>query len=178
MKHCMIDTETLGLKPDAKILSIGAVMFDPREDELGAEFYAVFDRDSQPGRVEDEGTIAWWAKQSEEAKAALTRTPAIPMPTILKEFRDWWGRCGAKYPWANGAAFDIPLLENAYDPLSTPWKFYHVRDTRTIYWLGNTKPIRSTGHHDALEDAKAQALAVIRAYRLLKEAAPWKEPSD
>jgi hypothetical protein len=37
----MIDLETMGNKPNAPIVSIGAVFFEPSTGELGDEFYRV-----------------------------------------------------------------------------------------------------------------------------------------
>lgn len=39
MNHLMIDLETMGNKPAAPIVAIGAVFFAPKSSELGAEFY-------------------------------------------------------------------------------------------------------------------------------------------
>lgn len=39
VNHLMIDIETMGNKPTAPIVAIGAVFFDPQSSELGAEFY-------------------------------------------------------------------------------------------------------------------------------------------
>ena len=164
----MIDLETHDTRPTARILSIGAVMFDPREAELGDEFYAVLNFESQEGRTVSQATLDWWDLEGTEAAKALTRQPAEALQSALAKFRMWWDRCGAKYPWSHGATFDIGMLDHAYG-YKAPWKFWNVRDTRTMYWLANTKPVRQATHHDALEDAKAQALAVQRAWRLLKE---------
>ena len=41
MNHLMIDLETMGNKPNAPIVSIGAVFFEPSTGELGDEFYRV-----------------------------------------------------------------------------------------------------------------------------------------
>lgn len=35
MKHMMFDLETMGKKSSAPIVAIGAVLFDPRTNELG-----------------------------------------------------------------------------------------------------------------------------------------------
>ncbi len=53
----MFDLETLGKKPSATILTIGAVLFYPRTGELGEQFYtatpapAVVDKPSLPPHV-------------------------------------------------------------------------------------------------------------------------------
>lgn len=39
VNHLMIDLETMGNKPTAPIVAIGAVFFDPKSSELDAEFY-------------------------------------------------------------------------------------------------------------------------------------------
>ena len=41
MNHLMIDLETMGNKPNAPVVSIGAVFFEPSTGELGEEFYHV-----------------------------------------------------------------------------------------------------------------------------------------
>ena len=43
MQHLMIDLETLGTDPTAPIVAIGAVFFNPKTGELGAEFIATID---------------------------------------------------------------------------------------------------------------------------------------
>ena len=71
----MIDLETLATSPDAAILTIGAVRFDPFGRELTDpemdSFYVRVDLDScdEIGLVTNDDTIAWWANQSDEAKA-------------------------------------------------------------------------------------------------------------
>ncbi len=70
----MIDLETLATSPDASVLSIGAVKFDPFGDELNDQqmdsFYVRVDLDScdRLGLVTSDSTIAWWAQQSQEAQ--------------------------------------------------------------------------------------------------------------
>lgn len=39
MNNLMIDLETMGKKPNAPVVSIGAVFFDPQSGEIGPEFY-------------------------------------------------------------------------------------------------------------------------------------------
>lgn len=46
MNNLMIDLETMGKKPNAPIVSIGAVFFNPQSGELGPEFYAVVSLES------------------------------------------------------------------------------------------------------------------------------------
>jgi hypothetical protein len=166
----MIDTETLGTTPGSVILSIGAVMFGPAG--LGDEFYAPISLASctAAGLTIDPGTVAWWMKQSDAARAAAFRDDAEPLPVVLEQFTAWLNLVEAERPWAQGANFDPPLLEAAYRAcgMTPPWKFWAVRDTRTLYELADVKVDRARGtHHNALDDARAQAEAAVVALQRL-----------
>ena len=64
--HAMIDLETLATDPNATILTIGGVKFNPNtNEEPHSEFYYKLNVDEQEklGRTQDQGTIDWWGKQ-------------------------------------------------------------------------------------------------------------------
>jgi hypothetical protein len=168
----MIDTETAGTTPGSAILSIGAVMFGPAG--LGKEFYAPISLASctAAGLTIDPGTIAWWMKQSDAARAAAFRDDAEPLLVVLLRFAEWITTVGAERPWCQGANFDTPLLEAAYSicGMTPPWKFWNVRDTRTLYELADVRVDRAHGtHHNALDDARAQAEAAVVALQRLRD---------
>lgn len=170
MSDVMIDTETLGTRPGAAILSIGAVMFAP--DGLGESFYAPIDLSScaAAGLAIDPATVLWWMQQSDEARAAAFPVDAAPLQQVLLAFQAWFVAQEARYPWCHGATFDVPLLDAAYKAcgLTSPWEFWNVRDTRTLYDVAGVKVDRKTGtHHHALDDAINQAEAAARALRIL-----------
>lgn len=168
MRHVMIDLETLGTQPGSVILSIGAVLFDPSKpvgECLGGELYSVVSRQScEAAKLEvSQDTLDWWEKQSPEARTVLTQAlgeGATAIGAALKELADFIPE-GAKV-WSNGANFDQPLLDVAYNRcgISLPWKYYNSRCYRTIVALHpNEKAIRppTVCAHNALEDAKWQA---------------------
>ncbi|EFG9970480.1 exonuclease, partial [Escherichia coli] len=64
--HLMIDLETMGKNPDAPIISIGAIFFDPQTGDMGPEFSKTIDLDTAGGVI-DRDTMKWWLKQSREA---------------------------------------------------------------------------------------------------------------
>ncbi|EHK4833930.1 3'-5' exoribonuclease, partial [Escherichia coli] len=68
--HLMIDLETMGKNPDAPIISIGAIFFDPQTGEMGPEFSKTIDLETAGGVI-DRDTIKWWLKQSREAQSAI-----------------------------------------------------------------------------------------------------------
>lgn len=171
LDNAMIDTETLGTTPGSVILSIGAVMFG--QAGLGATFYApVFLQScTDVGLTVDPNTITWWMRQSDEARAAAFCADAAPLPQVLQDFSDWFVSQGAQRPWCHGATFDVPLLDAAYKAcgMTPPWKYWSVRDTRTLYDLAGVKVDRTNGtHHNALDDARTQAEAAVKALNILK----------
>ena len=81
MNDLMIDLESMGKKPNAPIVSIGAVFFNPLTGELGQEFYMAVSLESamDQGAVPDGDTILWWLKQSSEARSAICVDDALPI---------------------------------------------------------------------------------------------------
>ncbi|EFJ9642523.1 TPA: RecE family exodeoxyribonuclease, partial [Escherichia coli] len=59
--HLMIDLETMGKNPDAPIISIGAIFFDPQTGDMGPEFSKTIDLETAGGVI-DRDTIKWWLK--------------------------------------------------------------------------------------------------------------------
>ena len=187
--HLMIDIETYGRTPGAAIASIGAVFFDPHEDNLNdlpddiPLFYKNISLDSclQIGLKTDAPTIEWWVKQGEEARQALETPTPIPVTSALYDFkRFYWdqkeelGRRTSVYVWSHGATFDIPMIAVACNQIGwaePPWVYYNCRDTRTLFDLafkgGKPKSPASDIKHYALGDAIAQAVQVQEAYRAL-----------
>ncbi|EOQ0614976.1 RecE family exodeoxyribonuclease, partial [Escherichia coli] len=56
--HLMIDLETMGKNPDAPIISIGAIFFDPQTGDMGPEFSKTIDLETAGGVI-DRDTIKW-----------------------------------------------------------------------------------------------------------------------
>jgi len=174
LRHCMIDIETIDLIESAKIISIGAVIFDPRYGRISKDtFYMELDHKAQKNRSMNQETVDWWTEQSRKAKEALKGT--VLLEDALEELA-FWLPSDAKV-WGNGPTFDISILEHAYrqHDIEIPWKFWNVRDCRTIKDMyesargGYDK--RSGGTcHNALDDAYYQAQYVIEMWRsLLKQ---------
>lgn len=180
VNHIMIDLETIGTRPGSAILTIGAVRFDPAATDFvdpqdsiplslptETAFYRRIDRDScaRLGLTEDADTLSWWSRQAPEARReAFDAAPRHDIAEVMAEFARWCGR--DPFPWSHGASFDVVLCEAVFERLGirAPWKFWNVRDTRTLYAFTGEKPIRDRNHHHALCDAAAQASAVQRAY--------------
>lgn len=173
MTHCMLDLETWGTRPGCSIRSIGAVIFDPWQSGLEAEFYANVDWEScaSAGLTVDPGTAEWWESQSPEARAHLQDT-RLTLDYALTLVSAFWRANRATFIWGHGASFDPPILEACFRAVGAPvpWKFWDIRDTRTLFDLAGVslKDFPRAGtHHNALDDAKHQALAVQAAYKKL-----------
>lgn len=169
MKHLMCDLETLGTVSGCSILSIGAVFFDPAEG-LGSEFYQVISRADclKNGLVEDPNTIKWWMKQSEQARSVMTEAEeetAMPLLESLGLFNAFIRQHTSVKLYGNGADFDNAILIKAYQAvgLGQGWGLYSGRCYRTIKNLfPETKSTGRQGtYHNALDDAKTQALHLI-----------------
>jgi 3' exoribonuclease, RNase T-like len=177
--HVMLDLETLGTKPGCAIVSIGACVFNA--EGVQEKLYRPIDitkKIAQGHLAMDPGTIVWWMGQSAEARAAFTDQNRVSTYDAITDFRNWWVDMELKhlpesYLWCHGATFDAPILEAVYNSIGhqAPFKFYNVRDTRTLYALAGVYPDRNKGtHHNALDDAVSQAEAAIKAYAALGKA--------
>lgn len=160
----MLDLETLGLSPGCAILEIALVRFDA-EPEL------VFRRQVSAAscvraglRMEAE-TVEWWMKQPDASRLRWSADSAVPLREALGSL------CACVDPlslrrairlWANGAAFDVPILEAAYRAcgMPAPWNYREVRDMRTLMDIAEVdkNAIAFDGvEHSAADDAMHQA---------------------
>ncbi|HAH5125034.1 TPA: exonuclease [Escherichia coli] len=165
--HLMIDLETMGKNPDAPIISIGAIFFDPQTGDMGPEFSKTIDLETAGGVI-DRDTIKWWLKQSREAQSAII-TDEIPLDDALLQLREFIDENSGEFfvqVWGNGANFDNTILRRSYERqgIPCPWRYYNDRDVRTIVELGKAidfdarTAIPFEGErHNALDDARYQA---------------------
>ncbi|WP_096954364.1 exonuclease [Escherichia coli] len=165
--HLMIDIETMGKNPNAAIISIGAIFFDPQTGDMGPEFSKTIDLDTAGGVI-DRDVIKWWLKQSREAQSAIL-TDEIPLDDALLQLREFIAENSGEFfvqVWGNGANFDNTILRRSYERqgIPCPWRYYNDRDVRTIVELGKAidfdarTAIPFEGErHNALDDARYQA---------------------
>lgn len=185
MRHVMIDLETMGLRPDAAIVSIGAVHFEVFADPvLGHNDIQVVDTLHvavslksclDAGLTTDQSTVDWWAKQSAQARSSWQQEGA---PTLLEALTrlSGWALQGSSdqqvCPWGNGADFDLVLLKSAYGAIGAdpPWRYYNHHCYRTVKRLFPVAEVPRQGtHHNALDDAMHQVSTlrqIVRTYRI------------
>ena len=165
----MLDIETMATSPRATILTLGAVKFDPFTDEFFDEMYIRIDIEEQEklGREIDPSTLEWWGKQDPEIMMeAFSDEDRISLNEAMDLFHKFaWG---CDKVWSHGAVFDIVIIEDLLRQMgrTEPWKFWDCRDTRTLFDLADPDMPQSA-KHNALEDAKRQAIGVQNVMRKL-----------
>ena len=156
----MIDFETLGLRPDCVVLSVGLCALPYQEPGSTVTFYEEADWTKQPHRVIDEATLAWWNTQP----IGLMPNSSQLLSQVVDRLDRQLNNLASDYElfiWANGTDFDIPILYNLYDThgLKPVWKYSNVRDFRTLRKLFPEieEPERTGTLHNAIADAWHQA---------------------
>jgi len=179
-QHLMLDLETLSLRPDSVLLSIGLVPFS-LEDGVKEGIEIVLDLEQQVGRRIDQGTVTWWIHQSLEAKKVFA-AQRISNDLAMREIHDFIQKetVGPKNVkmWGNGSDFDNVLFGNWWNwgkvrwpgTPDIPWQFYNNRCFRTLKNLhpsfeGIMKGVQRVVHHNALDDARWQAECAVRMLR-------------
>lgn len=173
-KHIMLDLETMGTRPDAAIIAIGAVAFD--HEGTGHTFYCPVKLQSSMdnGGTVDASTITWWMKQPYAARQLFSDGTAQELNVALLQFKDWLIHTAGNSElakevevWGNGADFDNVILASAYRNvgLPQPWGTFKNRCYRTFRQLcsGADKDLPRPGGtaHHAMQDALYQAQNVV-----------------
>jgi hypothetical protein len=174
MNDLMIDLETMGTGPNAAIVAIGAVLIDLDAGTLcDTPFYSpVRLEDSvSHGLTMDAGTVMWWLRQSDAARAAISSSEASPPGgslqwalNTLRWYIEKYSDPKSVRVWGNGASFDCVILANAYRAIGKqpPWRYYNERCYRTVKALHPDVPMEREGtHHQALHDAMSQARHLV-----------------
>lgn len=171
MKRAMIDIETLSTSKHAAVLSVGVAVFDDNQviDTNGwAVDMAAIDGDINPS------TLAWWMKQSEEARAFSFGGKHHQL-SIASELRPYIA--DADEVWANDPDFDLVILQHWWERMPRlgvwPVSFRKYRSVRTMTMLAKRYHI-ATEHvwngvtaHNPIDDAASQARAVIEVFQSL-----------
>ena len=175
LSDIMIDLETLATSPNASVLTIGAIRFDPFNNDIDSptceKLYLKVDLDScdELGLEVNDDTIAWWGQQSKEAQdeAFSTEDRIHIREAFDKLYKFCWG---AKRVWSHGASFDTVICENIFRKLNKacPWSFWQVRCTRTLFDIGIDPKRPPVLKHHALEDAWNQAVGVQNVFQRLR----------
>lgn len=166
----MLDLETMSTKTNAAIIAIGAVRFDA--EGVREKFYIPVTLASsiELGLKVDAGTIGWWMKQSDEARAVINDPDSVHLGSALVKFNEWLkslrGHEDEILLWGNGSNFDNVILRSAYEavgyPNGSPISPFNDRCYRTVKNANADILLERTGtHHNAVNDAESQANHLI-----------------
>lgn len=169
--NVMIDFETLGLKPNSVILSVGLCLVPPYT-AVFPEIYKEFNLTAQTrfpyNRKIDDSTAAWWSIQP-NCPDQGTEDLYQGMMEIHRHLHELSNTHEVTL-WANGSDFDIPILYNVFEGVGkvSPVPYNSVRDFRTLRkTFPEVKAPEFVGQkHHALDDAINQAahLSLILAH--------------
>ena len=165
MNDVMIDLETLGLSVDSVIIQIAAVRFDRHTGDIGDYLHMSLSWSSQQSRKVDMSTIEWWMNQDKNASKDLL-SGTIKLSTALKELSSFIEEDDRV--WGNGSSFDISMLNHAFGEEETPWKYWNVRDVRTVMDLAkvDVRDIPFKGQpHNAKDDCLHQINYLSKAIK-------------
>lgn len=182
----MIDLETLSTNTDASIIEIGAVEFSERTGDTGGVFNVIVDPSEwgQNGRHVDGKTLQWWLSQPDAARMRFAQdaagTETMTLRDALSSLSRFIEGCDSDDAdlnvkvWGNGSTMDITALSSAYEHfgMEKPWKFWAVRDVRTVVDLNPSlkkdTPFTHGIQHSAVSDCKHQIKYLTRILRSVR----------
>lgn len=181
--HVMVDTETLGLKPNAAIVELAAVYVDDHGTKQYFN-YAVppeeYDKLTHIFSVEEVSIAFHISENSDNWRSWKYSTGTVH--NMVQSFMGWLAMAtlhGKKelVLWCEGIDFDIPKLSHLMrmfigdKPL--PWKYYNVRDLRTLQAVFYKEIVaaefRNDNVHSALGDAVYQYDILEFIFELLEQ---------
>lgn len=168
--HATIDLETIDVRPQATVLSLGAVKFNPLTfEDPHSELYLKISIDDQDryNRTVSESTLEWWGEQDRKImEEAFDQTGAVTVEDALAEISKF--SVGVDTFWGQGYGFDYTMLEDMYRSIGRPipWNFWQILDSRTLFRVCKQDPRKQIQNdlHNALADAYYQSKAIQIAY--------------
>lgn len=184
-----LDLESLALGPRPVITQAALLGYDLEEDELldsrHVQYYPVEPQQQIiPPRRIMASTIAWWMKQSDDARERFeqsTSTDFQDLPALARHlitvFNQLTDHGRKRYELvAKGPQFDVVAIETLLEELglAAPWHYQTVRDLRTLCATAglNEKNVpKPAGFipHVAYWDARWGINVYLAAHRLLSK---------
>lgn len=190
MNHVMIDLETMSTRSDARVLSIGAAVFDDTQI-IATDGWAIKIADDIGGHV-DWKTVKWWMEQDAIAREFSwggklnNSTAAFGFKSFLAQHGIEFGKDSKNEVWSKDPHFDHVILENWWNRINEsartmgglivgdfPIGYRQPRAYRTLVGeaidLGFEEPQQfNYVAHNPIDDAALQARIVIAARTFLR----------
>lgn len=175
VNHLMIDLETLSLKNNPIIASIGIAIINSELTGILASDEVSIDLKSceAAGLHLDLETLLWWMNQGEEVRSHTFKNQGAPLEKALRELNTVYTEYKCEKVWGNGSAEDLIWLQSAYEAvgLSPAWTYKDrmcYRTLRTVFPV-ELKRDPELLPHVAEHDAVYQAQHLIVIMKNLKE---------
>lgn len=183
MHDLMIDVEALGKPHTGALLQVGAVLFDragpmAQFDALGPErtFLATIQLEHINMATVDPDTLRWWlTRTSDQARATVFPEVALEEADLLAQLHTFLVRHAATRVIASQPSYDFGHLHALYSrhDRAAPWPHWAEEGTRELVAYADDQGIRfqrmpSIIHHNALQDAIAQARDYTRLWQALR----------
>ena len=184
--NVMVDIESVGRRPTGLIISLGAVRFSTKPEDVRAgrifsenpedEFHAVLNYDAMLNEtrlVTEPATLKWWTEQGDAWSRieALMRASEHDLKSLMTAFVEWLQPfCAAGCNViGNSPSFDLVMIESAckVTDVKFPVEYRSESDYRMltdiVYGPANKPRPSARDAHDALFDAKFQAKVYAEA---------------
>jgi len=174
LDHRMTDIEVLSEETNAVIVSIACVKFSMKTSYTESFCVNINPASSKAlGLHISKDTLNWWKKQKPEALKSWMHS-RINLPDALDQFIEFCGTYKNTIHWAQGIAFDFPILDSSLKVCgkTPPWKYWNVYDARTANYLGAVNPFdepRVGQYHSALDDCYTQIQNLKKAIGITHE---------
>ena len=164
-----LDIETLSVRPNAQVLSISAIGFNPFEITTdftnNPKLDVIVSLEEQEHRDVQEDTLWWWTKRDQKVQDKMFSDVRTPVDESLDQLIKF---CWQKNRiWCQGPTLDITILIHLFEERKkgVPWSYGAVRDSRTLLDLVEVEQPPVT--HDSIEDCIRQTMGVQQALKKL-----------
>lgn len=190
-KHLMLSLGIMSKQPNAAIIAIAAVPFEPLTGEIGKkQFYKIADLFKQISfnRDVNKDIFLWWLSLPDNARNETIQVNVKTLPDILTQLNDFVAlECYEPVQiWGNGCSLDNTILRNAFESYEIKpfWDQSYDRDVRTVVEIGrqigmhpNNQPFIGI-KYKMLDEAIHQAKYVSVIYSALLQRYNWNNSAQ
>ena len=162
----MIDIETLDTADTAVVFEVGAVFFKGAKQHR-YQWDLVVEQQVRDGRTICGDTMAFHFKTNGGVgMLASISKPSHCVLSMHKELTELFKTHAPTDCWAKGN-FDYPILESLFADLGVPWKFYQLRELRTL--MKECDIPKGIVRHTALQDCVDQIKRLKACRKVIKD---------
>lgn len=172
----MLDLETLAVPEElppgslVEVTEIGLVLYDLATYETRLTLRAFLSPNGQASH----GTLHWWFQRFANGHIpdwyrARDQKQTLSMDSCLENISKILQASAPHECWSRGA-FDWQILQShfAANRMHAPWRFYQLRELRTLHLEVDPKHKPPPAPHNALEDALEQVRLLARLKNQIK----------